>query len=91
MAKRIKFINTYHDAGKPKYVAGKHYPKTPETHSQVIAGNAEEIDLEDVDADDPPGDAPPADTTKAAADTKADPKAQADPKAKAGKPAPKAE
>lgn len=48
--KRHQFHSTFYDAGVPKYVKGQHYPITDETASQVIAGNAVEVEVE-VDAD----------------------------------------
>jgi hypothetical protein len=37
---RVLFHANFYESGKAKYEAGKHYPKTPETESQVVAGNA---------------------------------------------------
>lgn len=44
--KRIQFISTFYEAGRPKYEAGKHYPSTAETESQVEAGNAKLVTVE---------------------------------------------
>jgi hypothetical protein len=44
--KRHQFRATFYDSGVPKYEAGKHYPITDETTSQVAAGNAEVVTVE---------------------------------------------
>lgn len=38
---RVYFHVSFYSAGIAKYEEGKHYPKTPETESQIAAGNAE--------------------------------------------------
>jgi hypothetical protein len=49
--KRAQFAHTFYEAGTPKYEAGKHYPLTQETRSQIAAGAAREVEVEmDLDA-----------------------------------------
>ena len=48
--KRAEFLATFYEAGHPKYEAGKHYPLTQETKSQIVAGAAKEVTV-DMDAD----------------------------------------
>jgi hypothetical protein len=43
---RVHFHGSFYDSGVAKYEAGKHYPVTAETESQVKAGNAEIITVE---------------------------------------------
>ena len=43
---RVEFHGSFYDSGVEKYAAGKHYPKTPETESQVEAGNAQLVTVE---------------------------------------------
>jgi hypothetical protein len=47
---RARFHATFYERGQPKYEAGKHYPVTPETESQIVAGNAKKESVE-MDAD----------------------------------------
>lgn len=48
---RAQFHVNFYESGKVKYEAGKHYPKTPETESQVAAGNAKLLKVEVDQAD----------------------------------------
>lgn len=43
---RVQFHANFYDAGIVKYKAGEHYPKTPETESQIAAGNAKVVKVE---------------------------------------------
>jgi hypothetical protein len=38
--RRVLFERTFHENGRPKYQAGRHFPLTDETRSQVLAGAA---------------------------------------------------
>lgn len=44
--KRHQFRVTFYDSGVAKYEAGKHYPITDETTSQVAAGNADVVTVD---------------------------------------------
>ena len=42
--KQIRILNTFFDAGHPKYLASVLYPITEDTLRQVAKGNGEEVD-----------------------------------------------
>jgi hypothetical protein len=39
--RRVQFVDTYYDGGKPRFVAGRDYPFTDLTRAQVLAGAAQ--------------------------------------------------
>src|SRR5260221_8659654 len=43
---RILFNTNYYELGEVKYAKGQHYPPTPETRTRVLAGDAEEIQVD---------------------------------------------
>jgi hypothetical protein len=43
---RVQFHVNFYESGVAKYESGKHYPKTPETESQVVANNAKIVKVE---------------------------------------------
>jgi len=43
---RILFNVNFYDRGEVKYAAGKHYPVTAQTQSCVLAGSAEEVQVD---------------------------------------------
>jgi hypothetical protein len=43
---RVLFNDTFYDSGIVKYAEGKHYPKTAQTESLVLAGHAKYLDVD---------------------------------------------
>jgi len=43
---RVLFKDNFYDSGVIKYAEGKHYPKTAQTESLVLAGHAEHLEVD---------------------------------------------
>lgn len=43
---RVLFNTNYYELGVVKYAKGEHYPVTPETRTRMLAGDAEEVQVD---------------------------------------------